>query len=172
MQNCFIHHDTGFSCRNFVCFLAFYRIISILLGVIFAACFHNVPESLMRMIAEVHVSIVGLAAVLFLPFTLSIVAVSFSKQWIIYLISVYHGFSCGFCIYNLLVSYYDAAWLIALMVAFSANLGQISLILFWIRCMNHSNHCWKRDAIMCFLLLILIGCLDYFVISPFLITIL
>lgn len=172
MRNVFLDLNSKRHCRKFVCILAFCWIFSISIGVAVAASFRQIPMSLMRMIIADRVSIVGLVAVLFLPFALSIVAVHGSKQWIIFAISVCKGVCFGFSIYFLLISYFNAAWLIASLAMFSANASQIPLYFFWIRSMNCNNSCWKWNAFVCFLLLILIGCLDYFVISPLLITIL
>lgn len=170
MQYTVFRHDSNFRCKKFVVFLAFFWIFSFVAGVLFATYFHNIPLSLMRIVVVGHVSIVGLVVILLLPFVLSVVAMRLSMPWIIYMIAVLKGFCYGFSIYFLLISYFDSAWLVCSLVMFSVYCGQIPLFLFWTRYMNDTTDRWKRDALACLVLLTLIGCLDYFVISPFLIT--
>ena len=170
MYDAYIPVNTSLRCKKFACLLAFFWSLGVVLGMVLAAGFHSSVLPLMRMVITDQVSIIGLAAVPFLPFVISVVAMRLTMPWIFYIVTVVKGICYGFTAYSLVISYSDSAWLISCLVAFSAHSGQIPLILFWIRYMNDSTKRWKRDAIVCCALFTLIGFVDYFVISPFLST--
>lgn len=170
MQDVFALNNTRLRCKKFACLLAIFWLTGIVLGIVQAAGFLKNFLPLMRMVITDHVSIVGLVVVLFLPFVSSVIAMRLSMRWIIYTVCLLKGICYGLTTYFLVISYFDSAWLLSYLVAFSSHCGQILLFLFWLRYMNDSTNRWKRDAIVCCMLFSLIGFFDYFVVSPFLST--
>lgn len=156
------------SCKNKILFLAFCWIFAIGIGYILARSVQEIPSSLMSRIVYEPVSIVGLAAILFLPVILSALAVRFSVPWFIYLISVLKGVCYGFTVCQLLMSYHGAAWLVSALMMFSDSCMLIPLFFFWVRHVAGTRSCLRRDTIALLFVAALVGCIDYFVISPFL----
>lgn len=147
--------------------LAFCWIFAIGIGYILARSVREIPVSLMSRIVREPVSIVGLAVILFLPVIFSAIAVRFSASWFIFLISFLKGVCYGFCICQLLIAYHDASWLISALVMFSDSCMLIPLFFYWIRHIDGTRLCLWRDTIALLIVATVVGCIDYIVISPF-----
>lgn len=147
--------------------LAFCWIFALGLGYILACSTQEITPSLMHRIVREPVSIVGLAGMLFLPVILSAIAARFSMSWLMFLIAMLKGVCYGFCTYQLLIAYCDAAWLFRFLLMFSDSCMLIPLFAFWIRHLNGSNLYLRRDTIVLLLVSFAVGCIDYLAVSPF-----
>ena len=128
--------------------------------------------SLMRSAVLSRVSIVGLLAVTFLPFLLSAFAVIFSSPWLMIPISFLKAFSFGYCASAVSTSFGSAGWLVRWLLLFSACCSVPVLYWFWLRHISGSQKSLWMDLVLCAVIVLLIGCLDYRVISPFLVKLL
>lgn len=156
-----------FWCRNCLWFLAFFWIITILSGIRFAAASDSSIASLMCSAVCCPVTIVGLIAVLFFPLFISTVAVYFHAAELILLFCGVKGFFLGYCLYGLLLAFGSGGWLVSCLFMFSGLLMQIFLFWFWQLSITE-NTVKIRAFLICTLLAVVIGCIDYFCVSPFL----
>jgi len=158
------HQFSAFSCRGSAWFLAFFFLCGLMCGVI--ACFGCGPEysSLMRSCSRNTVSIVGLILSLMLPFLISY------SCWVLNPLFLFpvcfcRAFLFGFVHFGLCTFCGDGGWLIRWMVCFSDCFSLPFLYFFWYRCLagrGISQLCRFTPAG----LLILIGILDFYLISP------
>lgn len=158
-----------FSCRNSVWILAFCWVIGICLGLIIGSDFDPDVLSLMRMTSESRVSIVGLLLNL-LPFVLSAAAVHYSFPGAFFLLATGKGLCHGFCMFLILAEFSSAGWLLYRLLMFTDSILLIPLFFFWARHIDGSRNFLKRDTWLCLGISLIAGALDYFVISPLIIT--
>lgn len=150
--------------------LALCWVSSILLGIALSVVLADYAIVLIQSLVLKRVSIIGLLLVLFLPISMRLIAKPLSAHWIIYVATALRGISFGFCLFLLLISYSDSAWLLVFFLMFSGIGIQIPVFLISIRCLCGSFTYWRRNAFFCLSFAILLGVIDYCVISPFLIT--
>lgn len=155
-------------CRIRFWLLAICWIVSITLGYLLAFTLQGTLLSMMDRLVRKPISIVGLAVILFLPIILSVVSIRFSVYGFIYMIAFLKGVCYGFCIYQLLIAYGDAAWMLGALVMFSDSCMLTPLFLFWIRHLDGDKSHLRRDVTVLFFIAIAIGLIDYFAVSPFL----
>ena len=167
MTKIFSSFQREFLCKNIVSLLAFWDILSILIGMASTSLFDPVLISLMCRRILNPVSIVGLISLLFLPLFISAVAVFSRSAFLIFLICGIRGFCFGYCVYSFIIAFGSAGWLISGFTMYSAILAQPILFWFWIRSLNGTISL-RRDLWISSCLAVLIGCMDYFCVSPFL----
>ena len=124
--------------------------------------------SLMRSAVSGSVSIVGLGAVLFLPYLLTVSTVCFFRS--IYLIPVAFckAFAYGVCAACVEVAFGEAGWLIRLLLLFSDTASLPVLLWLWLRCLDNNRIARKQAFLKSAGALAIIGVVDYMVIAPFL----
>jgi len=158
------------SCRKKQFILAFVWGLALGLGSLFAFTTQPVTLSLMCIAPMCHVSIFGLVVILLFPLLLSAIAVKFSVSGIIYLIVLVDGISFGYFMLGTVLAFGSPAWLIGLMLAFSKLALIVPLLSFYLQCFSNKDSLMP-SFINCFFAAMIIGMLDYLVVSPFLISI-
>ena len=118
-----------------------------------------------------RVSIVGLLAVLYLPLLLSVVVVRLSVPALQYAICLLKAFFFGCCLNCSSYAFGTASWLVLLLLLFSDCSMTVPLLLFWFRHISGSRILLRRDLFCCCFFAAVIGVLDYFIISPYLVNI-
>ena len=144
-----------------LCYLA-----GFLLGIAFA--YRSQPfVSLMRGAVSGPVTIVGLGAVLFLPYLLTVSAVLFSCSGILFAVAFFKAFLFGACAAALDVSFVDAGWVVRSLLMFSDFAGFPVLIWLSWRLLDAQR---ERIGTMMIAggLLLTIGVFDFLLIAPFL----
>lgn len=154
-------------CRIDILFLAVSWILALIFGLFFISHTNPFFSSLMCRIVYEPVSVVGLVCVLFVPLSISAVAVCCRNAVLIFLICDIRGFVLGCCLYSILHIFNSGGLFIAGLLMFSTVLFQIVLLWLWLRSLT-GTICLKKDLIVCSAIAVLIGSLDYFCISPFL----
>lgn len=154
------------SCSFNVIILAFFWTAALICGVYFAVKDPSVVFW-MRLLSSSQVSIVGLGFVLFLPLLISIAAGYSGFPIAIYIISAAKGFLYGYCLAAISLTYSDACWLYRFFLLFSDSAMNVVLLWFWFKRVSYGR-CWlRRDAIISAALAVVIGAIDYLVLSPF-----
>ncbi len=140
----------------------------LLLGFFWTA--HADPSfaALMRRASNAPVSIFGLLAATFFPFLLSAIAVYFSKSWLLYPICFFKAFCFGTCATAVAQAFGSAGWLVQPMLLFSDCCTLPLLCLFWLRHVSGQRRLPGAEFLLVASLLLLIGCIDYRLVSPFL----
>ena len=113
-------------------------------------------------------SIVGLLAVLFFP--LLCTSFSFYLHWPSFLLGLAFGKSVcfGFSAMLILRVFYSASWLVRILFLFSDFFTNLFLMILWAVYFSGNRENLELDFLVCFIALLAIGLVDYFVISPFL----
>ena len=117
-----------------------------------------------------RVTIIGLFAVLFLPLFISAIFVWIDMPALQYGICFIKAFFLGFSLCCIKYSFVNAGWLIMVMLLFSDCCMVVPLLWFWCRHISGCKFYLKRDILYSCLIAILVGILDYFVVSPYLVS--
>lgn len=149
--------------------LGLFWLLGLLLGIFFTARADDSYFLLMRQAACCRVSITGLAAVVVLPFLFCTFAASVGI-WLIPWICLIKAFLFSSCAAALTVSFGTAGWLVRLLLQFSD--GMCLPLLFWFSARLYA--CNRddvfRDLRNCLLFAAATVCIDFCVISPFLVS--
>ena len=150
--------------------LAFLMLLGFLCGIFLTVNSDPSSVSLMRTAALSRVSIVGLLTVLLLPFLLSAFAVYTSSTYLLFPVCWLKAFSFSHSAGMISLAFGNAGWLVRWLLLFSSGLSLPVLIWF---CMRHGDGTHRKDLLrdfsVCMVLVLLIGSLDFRVISPFLV---
>ncbi len=142
-------------------------LVGLISGIAYSYCSVNFV-SLMRSAAYSTVSIVGVGAVLILPFLLSAFAVLISLRWLLIPLAYAKAFLFGACASAVGLSFGSAGWIIRMLLLFS---GWTELPVFywlWLRCLDGDRGSMTREFSVVLILLIAIGSIGYWIIAPFL----
>ena len=144
-------------------------------GLVLGTCFATAASKhyllMMRMAPQSHVTIVGLAVTVLLPFLSSAFAVYKDRLWLVYPICFAKVFAFASCGYGITAAFGSAGWLVRLLLQFSDILTMPILCWFVLRHISGRKMVLKRDFGICLGLEVIICCLDLWYISPFLSTI-
>lgn len=124
----------------------------------------------MRSAAVATVSIPGLLVASALPFLLSAYAVSISEPWLLLIISAYKAFGFSFCAFAVSLTFGQSGWLVRFLFLFSDHCLIPVLYLYWLRHISGERTFSFWEAVAVTAVAVLIGCIDYYLISPFLAT--
>ena len=148
--------------------LAFFWIVGLLCGITVYISAEDSLFPVMRSISFHAVSIVSLLCVNLFPFLLSAFAVSSSKTVLMLLICFSKAFLFSFVSLGISQTYGSAGWLIRSMLLFSDCLTTPMLYWFWLRHLPENRPYVGWETFGMSALGILIGSVDYRIISPFL----
>lgn len=137
-------------------------------GLHIAAATFDTYASLMRAAADSRVSIVGLFAALTFPLILSTISVQLSAPLLFLPLSFAKAFGFAYCAYSAMYAFGDAGWLITFFLLFSDFGLSMILLWLWIRNISSTGHSFRKDALLCACIAILLGSIDCLYISPFL----
>jgi hypothetical protein len=157
--------------KRFVVLLAFGWFAGILSGVIVAISADHSFYSLMRMIPVCPVSIVGLLLSAFLPLLFTAVAVYISYVWLLIPVVFLKALCLSLLSSDVCISYGTGGWLAALLLFGSNFLISGILLLLWFRIITGTRVVIRQLA-SSLLIFLLVGFLDYFHVSPFILNLL
>ena len=142
----------------------------IFLGHYYASGGNQTYFLLMRMAPSCPVSIVGLISVTFLPFLISAFAVYFSHHELLLPVCFCKAFSFACCAITATRVFGSAGWLVRLLLQFTDICTLPLLCWFWIRHARGEHEKLWMDIILCGVLVMVIGVVDYCVIAPYLVS--
>ena len=119
-----------------------------------------------------HVTVIGLASVLFLPLIASVVAVHFNAHILIIPICFIKALTFGICLSGISVAFGGSGWLMRILMLFSDSCMIVLLLWFWCRHLTGKGNMLMWDAAVCAGAAFVIGLFDYFLVSPFLMELL
>ena len=156
----FLHHDFQRTARRMDRgALAFFWMLGLLAGGWLFSSPDNSVSSLMSLALFRQASIVGLVGVLLLPFLITAFAVLLRWQWLLRTAVFCKALSFSCVALGILYFFGEGGWLAFPLLMFSSVCSLPVLWMYWLR---PGDGEWGYGA-----LLILIGSLDYFIISPF-----
>lgn len=115
------------------------------------------------------VSISGLLITL-LPFLLTAIAVFLPHPGFLIPVILWKAFTYGFCAYGLAIVYHGAAWLVRILLMFSQTATVPLLMWLWLRKCNSSELFRSGELAACGAAVVVVGILDYCLISPLAVT--
>lgn len=154
--------------RKSIVFLAIWWFAGLILGALAAYHLSDSFFPLMRAAAQSRVSIVSLMTVTLLPLLASALAVSLDRSVLIFGISFIKAFLYSLCLAGMIGTFGSAAWLVAFLFLFSDNLTIPVLFLFWFRHIEGRRRSFCTDCLVCSVVCVLVGIMDFCLISPFL----
>lgn len=168
MDRFFYTHFQALRCNESSFHLAFVWISGLISGALcsFAAGCNLV--SLMRMAVLGHVSIINLLLFLTLPLFFSAFAVYTSQSWLLIPIAFCKAFLFTYLGFGLMAAFGSAGWLIHLLFMFSDILTLPLLWSYWKKALSGSRSSTLRRTASVLAANVIIGCVDYRFISPFL----
>lgn len=153
------------SCR---CFLAFFWVTGLACGILVHLTAGSLLVPLMRSAACAPVSIFGLLCVSVLPFLLSAFVVFLSKPVLLLPICFGKAFLFSFVSLGIYQAFGSAGWIFRWLLLFNDCACVPLLYWFWLRYLSGDRplYCWEAALILS--LEMLIGSVNYNIISPFL----
>ena len=153
-------------CNRIYAKLALCCLISSGFGVIFSAALNPFYASMMRISAGRSVSIVGSFVAVTVPYFVSVLVVTNSKHWLVYLLCAVRIFLFTAAYFAICVSFGSAGWLIGFMLLFpDTTLIPVLLFIGIRRLLGTST---KRNWVFAMVYIEVIGILNYCTVSPFL----
>lgn len=140
-----------------------------LLGLVAGVCFINWTSfsSLMYSVHYPRISILGLIISLAIPFVISYILLRFLNFYFILPIIFIKAFSFIFGYGAIMIAYGNAGWLVSGMLLFSDFSVVVLLLFIWYSSAT-GQCCNPRKRVILYILIpTLIGCYDYFVVSPY-----
>ncbi len=126
--------------------------------------------ALLRYSVRTAPSIMGLLSATICPFLLSGLAVYLSETWLLLMIAAAKAFNFGFIACGTILAFGEGSWLVRFLFLFSDYCLIPLFLLYWVRCLQGQTAPWELRI---YLIIALLVCLaDYWVISPFLVSIL
>lgn len=149
-------------------FLAASWCSGLILGIFAAMRASNILVPMMHSAVNSPASIFGLFAAAVFPFLISIYAVSISEPWLLLIISAYKAFGFSFCACAVSFAFGQSGWLVRFLFLFSDHCLLPLLYLYWLRYVSGDKPLSNWESGACIAAAVLVGCVDYFLISPFL----
>lgn len=132
----------------------------------------HISFSMMRPIIVERVSIVCLLFSLSFPFVLSFILLRYFHFWSILPLIFIKAVSFMCCLGGISLAFGDAGWLIRGLVLFADSIGVVFLIFSWYEALDGKRYRWKRFAGTYLPVLGIIGFVDYFVLSEYVVILL
>lgn len=124
--------------------------------------------SMMRSTTQCPASIVSLFFTAILPFLISVFAVYICRAHFLLPICFIKALFYSFVSMGVTTAFGNAGWLICTFVMGSDSLCIVLLYVFWLRRLSGRTLCSLAEAVAMFSLSILVGSVNYCIISPFL----
>ena len=154
--------------KAYTLFLAFFWFAGIFSGILISRHADSTVLSLMRSAVDSAVSIVGLLSAACLPFLLSALAVSLSGPGWLLPVGFVNGFLYSYVSMTVFRSFGFSGWLLRPLLCFSMVSVAPALYCFWLRLISAGRESFFSETAFFLSLALLIGSVDYSLISPFL----
>ncbi len=148
-------------------FLAALWIFGLLFGIYYASK-DNDTTQLLTSALQSQQSFFKLLFVLLLPIAASLLAISFSLRGAIYLLAAGKAFACGYCLFCVAATFGSGSWLVRLLFLFSDTCLSVLLLWLWCRHLGSKRKTLAKDTLVCTVIAISAGLIDFLLFSPFL----
>ena len=167
---CPILPTTG--CRRNRFFLACTWIFGLISGAVCSVHSGIFLTSLMRTAVHGSVSIVGLMSAGLLPLLFSAAAVFISKIWLLIPVAFCKAFLYAYFAAGLMAAYGNAGWLVRILFMFSDYVMLPVLWWYWMSVLDGRDRLFYRKSAVACAAALMIGCFDFYIVSPFLASLL
>lgn len=140
-----------------------------LLGFAFGALYitHYSFSSLMLLLEYPQMSIVTGVVISALPFIVTYICLRHSADLLIFVLAFMRTFMFMYCFGAITIAYAEAGWLVRTLLLFSDCIAVPLLIWYTVTKMLHYSRKWDPLIGFCLVCVIVIRCIDCYVISPF-----
>lgn len=145
-------------------------LIGMILGAVCAQLTYHGFSPYLRASVLRRVSFLGLMAVHGFPIILSVLIVRFNRLSLFYPLAAGKAFCFSFCLCAVRCCFGSAGWLVRWLLMFSDSCMLLPLTWLWLRCVSCRCATFKRDVVICSAISAVICIVDYFVVSPFLVS--
>lgn len=167
----FLHLNLSFlRCRTLRTVLALLWIVGLLLGAVVSLSADTLLSSTMRSALHSGMSIFGLLAALLLPFLITALAVFISQPSLLLPVAFLKAFLFSFTGTGLLTAFGTSAWLLRCLLMFSDTLVLPLLWWLWLRLLSDDRNTALYSCLFAVAGTVLIGCFDFALVSPFLVS--
>ena len=142
-------------------------VLGLISGAAFSINSASCLYSLTRSLRYSDLSVVGFLAMLIFPYLLSTVIFKLSMWKGIIPLVFFKAFSFSCCAVAIIRAFGSSGWLLRLLLLFSGSISVVFLIWFWIRNCSKSRRNLHGDLLLCIVLTLVAGFIDYSLISPF-----
>lgn len=125
-----------------------------------------IHTSLTQSLYYSDLSVVGFLAMLIFPYLLSAVLFRTSIGKCVFLLILIKAYSFSWSSVTFLLTFGCAGWLFRLLFMFSSCLTSVLLLWYWIRNFSNDRKGKKSDLFLCLVLTLIIGFIDFSIISP------
>ena len=153
-------------CRNKCLIIALCGAIGSLVGVMIAISAGNYYFLLMHTAAGSRVSIVDTGFAILVPFWVSLFLIVHSKPWLVYVICILQIAQYTAALYAIAISFGSSGWMVNAFMQFS-DFFLIPILLLLSKC-RLQNRVSKRLIWISIAVSVVVGLIDYCLISPFL----
>ena len=141
-----------------------------LLGTCAALATSEFLVPMMRQSVTRSVSIPGLLAASVVPFLFSAFAISLSEPWLLLIISTLKAFGFSFCACGVSLAFGQSSWLVRFLFLFSDHCLIPVMYLYWLRHIKGQVKTCFWEPAGCIGAALLVGCIDYCLVAPFLVS--
>jgi len=141
--------------------------VGLLLGALFSPNLGDAVFTIVRREVSARSSVISHLVTVCLPLLLAAFVVNKHKSYLLLLISIVRAFQFTFCGGIICSLYGSAGWLVRFLLQFSDVFSVPILCWFSLRHISVDRGVNKKDFRISLLLTLIVGCIDYFVISPF-----
>lgn len=149
-------------------FLALFACCGAVLGVIVSFSSEPYISLMMRMAASSRVSIFGLMLSAIIPFLVTVVAYCFSKPSLFFPISFFKAFSYTLAMCSVRTAFFQAGWLVCMLLLFSDTAAILLLYWYWIRNIHGFRDSALTEMLFCIAVTLIVAVIDYIWVFPFL----
>ncbi len=150
--------------------LLIFWVFGSVLGVLFVMSGNTVYPTVIRNAVLQPQSLSGILVAALLPFLIGTLAVSCSEFWVLPVLGGIKAFAFSYVTFTVSVIFGQSSWLIYVLLLFSDMLLVPVFCVFCLRYVSGDQVLLRREVYIWFLVAILVGCLDYCFISPFLVS--
>lgn len=148
-----------------ICWLA-----GLLIGFIYAKGHCTELYFLMRIAVAQRVSIVGIVFSLSFPLIISAIAIHLDSPLVLSILAFLKAFCFGCCCCAVVAAFGSSGWFIRWLLLFSDSCIVVVLLWLWLKSFAGDEHTIHADVLISIVIAIIIGCVDYFVVSPFMVS--
>ncbi len=141
--------------------------LSLIFGIFYASKDSNLPQLLISAL-QTQQSLTQLVLMLLLPVAASTVLIAFSFNAAIFFLAAGKAFACGYCLFGIAAAFGSGSWLIRLLFLFSDTCLSVLLLWFWSRHLVSRKKTLAKDTLVCTLIAISAGLVEFLLFSPFL----
>ena len=155
------------SCRNYLPLFLFLLLwgLGLILGFVSASGFDGDSFSLVRSALISRLSIVSVISAGFFPIVVTGVAIAFSARFLLLPLSFVKSYCLAFCMRLISCCFFDAAWVVSLLILFPGVCTVVPLAWLWIRFLS-GGRVRRNDFFMVLAFVLFVSAINVYFVTP------